>query len=212
MKFVSDLLKIALLSTGLIAGATSAVEIKFTDSDGQPVDSVVVSWSAQNLVKPSAEPVIIDQVDRAFVPHISLITAGQRVDFPNSDNIRHHVYSFSESNPFEIKLYRNRPVEPILFANAGIVALGCNIHDQMIGYIYVAGKDETALMSNDKGIVNIPNVKSFQYWHPRMSLTGTQVNDAQVSDPQTMTLTLDLMPSPEQNKSTTFGSGSFGNN
>lgn len=196
----------------ILSGKLLAKDVKVMDGAGKPVASVVISWPSSSHTSPSSEPVIVDQVNRAFVPHISVITAGQSVDFPNSDNIRHHVYSFSESNPFEIKLYRNRPVEPILFANSGIVALGCNIHDQMIGYIYVAAPNETAVLTDENGIATVPEIESVQYWHPRMSLAGTQVNSVQLSDENPMTIVLDLLPAPEEEKSATFGSATFGSN
>ena len=49
--------------------------------------------------------------------------------FPNLDPIMHHVYSFSATKPFEIKLYSGDPPTGILFDKPGVATLGCNIHD-----------------------------------------------------------------------------------
>ena len=38
---------------------------------------------------------------------------------------------------FEIKLYAGRPAAPVLFDRAGVITLGCNIHDQMIAHVVV---------------------------------------------------------------------------
>jgi hypothetical protein len=59
------------------------------------------------------------------------------VYFPNSDDVRHHVYSFSPAKKFELRLYHGKTAEPVLFDQPGKVALGCNIHDSMVATIYV---------------------------------------------------------------------------
>ena len=38
----------------------------------------------------------MDQVDSRFAPHILVVQTGTSVEFPNSDVIAHHVYSFSQ--------------------------------------------------------------------------------------------------------------------
>ena len=77
------------------------------------------------------------QKDRQFTPHILVVEQNGQVDFPNADSIMHHVYSFSKSKSFELKLYREQPQAPITFEQTGVVELGCNIHDWMLGYIVV---------------------------------------------------------------------------
>jgi plastocyanin len=79
----------------------------------------------------------VEQINRRFVPLVSVVQVGTPVQFPNRDEVRHHVYSFSPAKSFEIKLYAGTPVAPIAFDKPGEVVLGCNIHDQMIAYVYV---------------------------------------------------------------------------
>lgn len=207
---MKSLLQLLLFSSAWFASCSNAATINVVDAKGQPVTQMVFSWTTDNPVDVSATPVIVDQIDRQFVPHISAIQAGQSVDFPNSDNIRHHVYSFSASNPFEIKLYRNRPAAPILFANPGVVALGCNIHDRMIGYIFVADANRKTALTDEQGTVQVPDVKQVDYWHPRLSLTGTEVRTLQLSGEANQTITVELTPDPLQDSDNTFGSGTFG--
>jgi hypothetical protein len=76
-------------------------------------------------------------VNRRFVPRISVIQAGTSVSFPNGDNIRHSVYSFSAPKVFTLKLYAGVPSSPIVFDKPGIVVLGCNIHDSMVAWVLV---------------------------------------------------------------------------
>jgi len=77
------------------------------------------------------------QRDKAFVPTLLVVQTGTPVSFPNFDTVRHHVYSFSPTKPFELKLYAGTPVAPVVFDRAGTATLGCNIHDRMLGYIHV---------------------------------------------------------------------------
>lgn len=114
----------------------------------------------------------MDQVNIAFEPHVLVINQGDFVSFPNSDNLRHHVYSFSTTKPFEIKLYADTPEAPVNFSTPGIVVLGCNIHDNMLGYIYVSNTPYTAI-TDINGIAQIELNQApteLDVWHERHSL------------------------------------------
>jgi len=50
----------------------------------------------------------MDQLNKRFDPELLIIHEGYYVNFPNSDNIRHYVYSFSKVMPFELKLYSGK--------------------------------------------------------------------------------------------------------
>ena len=66
-----------------------------------------------------------------------IVPVGSSVTFPNSDTVSHQVYSFSPAKKFQLPLYRGSPNPPVAFEQAGVVTLGCNIHDAMRAYIYV---------------------------------------------------------------------------
>lgn len=129
---------LALAVHGAAATLSGTVE-----NEGKGLAEVVVSATAKtpNLKLPAAKlkPVTLrlDQKSKEFIPHILPIKTGTAVFFPNSDDIQHHVYSFSPAKRFEIKLYKGTPAQPILFDQPGIAALGCNIHDWMLGFVYV---------------------------------------------------------------------------
>lgn len=121
------------------ASALHAAELKaqVLDTSGQPIKDAIV-YAVPD--KPSARPArnaVIDQVNRRFVPRVSVIQTGASVELPNSDNVRHSVYSFSTPNRFTLKLYAGKPAAPVTFPKPGIVVLGCNIHDSMVAYILV---------------------------------------------------------------------------
>jgi plastocyanin len=137
-------LTVAALDLWLTAGAAMAASLtgQIRDGSGAPLaDAVVTARPAGGRLAPPVDlrPVRmeLDQKGREFIPHVLPVRVGTPVFFPNSDEIQHHVYSFSKAKRFEIKLYRGTPARPEVFDQPGVVAVGCNIHDWMLGYVYV---------------------------------------------------------------------------
>ena len=113
----------------------------------------------------------MDQIDQEFVPRVKPVLVGSSVYFPNKDNIRHQVYSFSPAKQFELPLYAGTPAKPVVFDKPGVVVLGCNIHDWMIAYIYVSESPYFAKTGTD-GSAQLKELSPRQYtvrvWHPRL--------------------------------------------
>lgn len=157
------------------AAANAEFSIQLVDQHGQTVANAVVvvgQLNSPELTRPAA---VMDQLNKRFQPHVLVIRAGQQVAFPNSDQIRHHVYSFSKPNDFEIKLYGGEAAAPVTFAQPGVVVVGCNIHDRMRGYIYVT-HDEQAQVSDAQGRVFFSRKPpaSIRVWHSGLSLDKTE--------------------------------------
>lgn len=159
----------------LLCAPLSAAQLTVivTNRDGQPLANSVVTVTndAGETMdrKPGTE--IVDQINKQFVPYVKPVYVGSSVNFPNSDNIRHQVYSFSPAKRFVLPLYKGTPARPVVFDKPGIVVLGCNIHDWMIGYIYVSPTPWFA-KTGDDGRAVIANLPPGSYhakiWHPRM--------------------------------------------
>jgi plastocyanin len=154
------------------AAAASDLRATVSDDAGRPVpEAVVLATPVEGRAagKPTSE--IIDQIDKEFVPSIKPIYVGSTVSFPNRDNIRHHVYSLSPAKTFELPLYAGTPSKPVVFDKPGVVVLGCNIHDWMTGYVYVAETPYFSSTGTD-GAATIPNLLPGEYWvrvwHPQM--------------------------------------------
>jgi hypothetical protein len=113
----------------------------------------------------------MDQQNHQFVPHLLVVRTGTAVTFPNSDSVSHHVYSFSPPKPFELGLYKGNVYPPVVFDKPGIVVVGCNIHDGMLGYIRVVDTPDFAV-TNEQGVALIDGVASGDYvveaWTPRV--------------------------------------------
>ncbi|NOU52679.1 methylamine utilization protein [Pseudoalteromonas sp. JBTF-M23] len=150
--------------------ALKAKTLTIVDQFGNPVEHAVVELLQSTAQQPVTKtPAIMDQVQKQFAPKLLTIVKGQQVSFPNSDDIRHHVYSFSPAKPFELKLYAGTPKAPITFEQPGVVVLGCNIHDSMVGYIYIA-QSSAHFVSDEQGNVTLPDTTtSYWLWHPEQA-------------------------------------------
>jgi hypothetical protein len=91
----------------------------------------------------------MDQVDRQFSPYVLAVRTGTPVLFVNNDSVAHQVYSFSPPKRFELALYHGKPRQPVVFDRPGIVTVGCNIHDNMVGYLYVTDAPWFGTTGND---------------------------------------------------------------
>ncbi|WP_392344159.1 methylamine utilization protein [Pseudoalteromonas prydzensis] len=191
------------------------VTLNVVDQHGQPLKNVVIELVSEADDKSSQQlPVLImDQVDKQFSPTLLIAQQGQQVNFPNSDNIRHHVYSFSPAKPFQLKLYSGQPESPITFENQGVVVLGCNIHDSMVGYIYVA-RSSHVYQSDEQGNVQLSGLTlpvQLSLWHSlqQNALEEKQPLALTVNSPRSLQV---IMQTTEPKPRNTFGSKFKGGN
>lgn len=159
--------------------ATLSGELK--DSTGTPiVDAVITAIPTQGGLPAliPQQPKSLDQVNREFVSHVLVIRTGEAVIFPNNDKTKHHVYSFSPAHRFEIKLYSGVPSEPVIFNTPGVVVLGCNIHDWMVGYIVVTDSPYFAKTdASGHWSIELPdNEYKLTLWHENLDEADASVS------------------------------------
>jgi plastocyanin len=144
----------------LLSAATLTVRVQ--DARGRAVTDAVVYAEPEGRQLPLAKKsAVLDQRNRMFVPHVLAVQTGTAVSFPNSDDVRHHVYSFSAAKSFQLPLYKGTPANPEVFDRAGVVTLGCNIHDQMSAYIVVVDTPYFAKTVN--GVAELADVDAGRY-------------------------------------------------
>ena len=188
------------------------------DNAGTPVANAVVLFPDYKATK-DTQTAVMDQVDQQFKPEVLAIQKSQSVDFPNSDNIRHHVYSFSRPNHFEIKLFSGTESKAIAFEHNGVAVLGSNIHDNMIGFIYISDGEILGLTDNNgKVVIDLPEEAELQeqlqikVWHSKLSPLSNEHVDIKVDGKvakHTVTLPMTIENKPEDSKSTTSESIGF---
>ncbi len=158
----------------LAASAQAAdVQVQVQDASGRSVADAVVfleSDQARRQVRPVAG-LEMAQNHKQFVPQVLIVPVGSEVRFPNHDTVRHHVYSFSPAKKFELKLYAGTPAQPVRFEQSGVVVLGCNIHDQMVGWVLVLDTPYYA-QTSASGQAALSTVPAGRYrlrtWHARL--------------------------------------------
>jgi plastocyanin len=143
------------------------LEVAVLDNNGAPVSHVVVYALPDRPAlggghKRSKTTATMGQRDTAFDPHILVVETGTLIGFPNSDRVSHHVYSFSPAKNFQLPLYKGNIYEPLAFDEPGIVTLGCNIHDDMLGYIVVLDTPYFAL-TDEHGMATIDAIPAGSY-------------------------------------------------
>jgi plastocyanin len=152
---------------------TGNVSVSVLQTDGKPVVGAIVTLHPLDAASRPSPPTraVMDQVNLAFDPDVLVIPVGSTVEFPNTDTTRHQVYSFSPAHPFQLPLYRGKPYPPERFDRAGLVTLGCNIHDDMLAYIMVTDAAYFG-RTNAAGNWSVGTVPRGRYrvevWHPRV--------------------------------------------
>lgn len=163
--------------------AAATLDVFTRQADGTAVSDAVVTLQGPVGVPAGTLKADMDQRGQQFAPRVLAVHTGTQIRFPNSDNIRHQVYSFSAAKRFELRLYEGTPADPLLFDKPGVVVLGCNIHDWMLGYVYVTD-DPRFGVSDAQGRVRLDGLPAGTYhvtvWHPQLAdmqpLDGGTVN------------------------------------
>jgi plastocyanin len=152
----------------------ASIMFEVTDQDGHPIPNAVVALVASSQAPADSGPaqqIIVDQRNEMFIPLVSVLTRGGSVIFTNGDRVRHHVYSFSPIKQFQFILNPGENSTPVKFDKSGVAAIGCNIHDKMVTYVYVTDSKWTTLTRSD-GSGTIASVPKGEYtatiWHPQL--------------------------------------------
>lgn len=174
----------AILATLLLAAQAHAADLSLVlkTPKGQPVkDAVITVYPASGT---GGGPIRFDwpyrlaQQNLMFDPFVLIVPVGASVAFPNRDSVRHQVYSFSPTHPFELKLYGKAEIPTVRFEKAGVVAVGCNIHDSMVAFIKVVDTPFAA-KSDGSGQASVRGAPQGQatvrIWHPYLKAPSNEI-------------------------------------
>ena len=187
-------LALTLLSPVALAATLQA---QLVDAGGRPLADAVLTLQGPQGAPASPVPAVMDQVQKQFAPAVLAVRTGTEVSFPNSDDIRHQVYSFSPAKRFELRLYKGTPSSPVRFDKPGVVVLGCNIHDWMAAHVLVVDTPWFAKTGAD-GVARIDGVPPGAYrlrvWHPRQKAAAADRDVSLGAAARRIEYTLDLTP------------------
>ncbi|HZP83211.1 MAG TPA: carboxypeptidase regulatory-like domain-containing protein [Chthonomonadaceae bacterium] len=127
----------------------------------------VVTLEGEKKAAPMAKAVV-DQRDKTFLPHVSVVTRGTTVQFPNNDTVFHNVFAYFNAKKFDLGMYPRGATKRVTFDKPGLVALLCNVHSEMSAYIVVVDTPYYAI-TDRQGHFRIGNVAPGTYtlrvWH-----------------------------------------------
>ena len=145
-----------------LPAASATLSVTVTKASGAALENAVVCAIPPHSMPLAKRTAVMDQVNRQFVPHVLPIQTGTWVDFPNSDQILHQIFSDSPIRRFSSPLYVGKPARPIQFPTAGVAQIGCTIHEDMRGYIVVVDTPYFG-MTTKTGQVSLADVSPGQY-------------------------------------------------
>jgi len=117
---------------------------------------------------PAAGPVphshaVMDQRNLTFAPRVLPVVVGTTVDFTNSDDTQHNVFSPSRAaGKFDLGTYSRGETRSVTMREPGDVLVLCNIHMEMEAHILVLRDPYFALAGGD-GRYRIPDVPAGRY-------------------------------------------------
>ena len=200
---------------GATTAAAAELEVRVADRRGAPVADAVVTVvvrgagtvaTRRDPSRPSATaretpPRVIDQKAMAFTPYVEVFRPGDEVAYRNSDRIRHHVYSFSPIKAFEFVLAPGASSVPLKLERSGVIAVGCNIHDGMINYLYISDAPWVA-RTDTRGVVSFSDLPAGAFdvrvWQPRLPPKRPDLVQSGLSlradERRSLTFSLSLLP------------------
>lgn len=122
---------------------------------------------------------LLDQKGQRFIPRILAVVAGQAVDFRNSDNVFHNVFSYSPPKKFDLGRYPRGKSKRLTFQKPGLVQVFCDIHSDMRADIVVVPSRRFGYIDAE-GRFRIEDVPAGRHtvtvWLPRRGLKNGEVD------------------------------------
>src|SRR5579864_3064283 len=162
---------VVMLALGLCRAALAGdIEGKVAGVSGQSV-VYVNAIAGKTFPAPKDHPVM-DQKGLMFSPHIMVVQQGTTVEFLNSDTVQHNVFwtaiGSDKTLGHNLGTWPESEKRSFTFEKAGVVALLCNVHPEMSGFIVISPTPYYAI-TDKSGAFKIENVPEGEYtltsWH-----------------------------------------------
>lgn len=169
---VRYILALICLLSGVVFAGPVAVQVQDPDGVGVEGVAVYIEWlDGKAPVSSSHSAIDILQKDKGFSPFLSVVQSGTTVTFSNFDDITHHIYSVTGNERFSYNIRAGEKTPDMTIEKPGLIAMGCNIHDWMSGYLLVLETPYYALTdSQGRAVFEVREAGNYRAvaWHPQM--------------------------------------------
>ena len=146
--------------------------------------NVVVTLTAKDFerVVPE-EPIVLDQHQCRYEPHVVVVPMGAEIKYQNSDGVNHNVHTFSRKNPAINKNVASNTADTQLLEKDEVFEVKCDIHPWMLSNVYVTDATHYAVTGLDGkfSLEGVPAGKyKVEYWHARLGKGKT--DEIEVTD------------------------------
>ncbi|HHT9126006.1 MAG TPA: carboxypeptidase regulatory-like domain-containing protein [Candidatus Brocadiia bacterium] len=175
------------MAGGTITGTVNCKGIK------NPRDTIVYIEKLDGNFAPQETHAVMDQQNLVFIPHVLPIVVGTSVDFPNSDTVRHNVFSPAGSaKVFNLGTYDVGVIKTVVFDSIGEAPLLCNVHAEMSSFVVTLQNPYFAI-TDKAGAFTIKDAPPGKYtlttWHERLKSASQGI---EVKDGDTVTVDFKL--------------------
>ena len=180
------------------------LSVEVQNPDGSAAAGIAVYLEALDRELPTGSNAVaieILQQDKGFVPYVSAVQAGSTVTFSNHDDITHHIYSVTGSQRFSFNLRADEVTPEMVIEQAGLIAMGCNIHDWMSGYLLVV--DSPLYGTTDaqgRAVIEVGDAGNYRIvtWHPEVEKSVEKVARLPMTETVILQLEQGLAIKPRQ--------------
>ncbi len=161
---------VALATASFAGDITGKVTAKGARHAGDAV--VYIDKIPGKTFEPPKEPAVMDQKNMAFVPHVLPILVGTTVDFYNSDDVMHNVFTPDKcADRFNLGSWPKGIKKSYTFKKPCVAVILCNVHPEMSAYVVAVETPYFAVTAKD-GSYTIKNVPPGKYtlkiWHEKL--------------------------------------------
>jgi plastocyanin len=195
MKRPWTLLIVAVLSAGALPAAAGTIKGKIAIPRARTLADVVVYVDkAPGQFAAPKQHVVMNQKDLAFQPHVMPVVVGTTVDFLNSDQVLHNVFSPDKCvSKFNLGTWPKGEVRSYTFATVGCAPVVlCNVHPEMEGFVVILQNPFFAV-TDKSGLFVIHDVPEGKYtikaWNRKFLAVSQEVTVSKEGD-ATCNLTL----------------------
>ena len=141
---------------------------------------VVYIESIEKEFEPPEEHIVMDQKNLTFIPHVLPVVKGTTVDFLNSDDVLHNVFSPDKcADKMNLGTWPKGKVRSYTFKEEGCRSvLLCNVHPEMEAWVLALQNPYFSKTEKD-GIYEIKDVPAGKYklavWHEKLKASSLEV-------------------------------------